>query len=548
MASKTALVDGSRYGWRGALVLPEEYFTSAPAGVTGTLAATETGSDTLAADGVIIYNDTASDGLPTDVSGTSLVAITTVLPVRTGAAGDLFFSGQLAFEPQTLTNGGYSVAAIWRYRTVGGSWTDVGTEIAETNAALVAAGVLDTIGAIDVTASITTLSANTNYEVQLYARRLSASPANTVQFYSDPTDATVTSLSGGVTGTLSAAETGSDTLASTGKVIIQGSLAATEAGADTLASTGDVIVQGTLAATETGSDTLASTGDVIVQGALSASETGADTLASTGTALVQGSLSAAETGSDTLVSSGTVGSVVTGTLNATETGSDTATISGKVIVQGALSATETGSDTLSSAGYVLVQGTLYTTESGSDTFASSGFVLVQGSLYALETGSDTLVSDGSVTAAPAVGDLNAQESGSDTLFSYGFTLEPRPIVEYDVRLFDAIRSAGNLRGVNKSIRGLEHMMWDRVLQKCEYQTNAYVTADDPNTWRIGYGRPITRSIAIEEAELRKTRENVWLRSKLTNLYQRVASATPTAELHEALTSTLYYYHVENQKR
>lgn len=518
--------------------------------VQGSLSATETGADTLASNGVVIYGDTASDGLPTDVSGTSFVAITTVLPVRTGADGDLFFSGQLAFEPQTLTNGGYSVAAIWRYRTVGGSWTDVGTEISETTAALVAAGVLDTIGAINVAASITTLSANTNYEVQLYARRLLASPANTVQFYSDPTDATVTSIAtSGVTGTLNAVETGSDTLASTGKVTVQGSLAATETGSDTLVSTGKVIVQGTLSATETGSDTLSSSGDVIVQGALAATETGADTLASTGDVIVQGSLSATETGSDTLTASGTVGSVVTGTLNATETGSDTATISGKVIVQGALSATETGSDTLSSTGDVFVQGTLAAVESGNDTLAATGQVLVFGVLSATEVGSDTLVADGTVsTSSNITGTLDAQESGQDTVFAYGFTLAPRPVVEYTLRLFDSIRSPGNQRGPFKSLRGLEHAMWDRVLQKCEYQTKAYVTAADPNTWRIGYGRPITRSIAAEEADLRKVKENVWLRSKLTDLYKRVASANPTAELHDVLTSTLYYYQLENQKR
>ena len=92
------------------------------------------------------------------------------------------------------------------------------------------------------------------------------------------------------------------------------------------------------------------------------------------------------------------------------------------------------------------------------------------------------------------------------------------------------------------------MMWDRVLQNCEYQTKAYVTAAEPFIWRIGYGRQITKNIAIEEAELRKVRENIWLRSKLTELYKRVASASPTAELHDVLLSTLYYYHVENQKR
>lgn len=545
--------------------------TSAIAGkviVSGDAAATETGSDTVAADGAVVHPNTNTDSTFVDITTTSMVAITDVLPVRTDATGSLTFSGALAFEPLTLTTGVYNTAVIWRYRTVGGSWTDVGTETTSTNPSVVTGGVLDNAGDVSAAATQTSLSANTNYEVQLYARRISASPTNTITFSGT---AQVTSVPPPITGTLSATETGADTCVSTGDVIVQGSLAATESGSDTAALTGDVIIQGALSATEAGSDTAVITGDVIVQGTLAATESGSDTVVSTGKVIVQGNLSATETGSDTVVSTGTI--TVQGNLSATESSSDTAVILGDVIVQGTLAATEIGSDTAAISGVigtpaitgtinatevgndtavivgdVFVQGNLAVTEVGSDTAAISGQVAVQGLLDAVEVGGDTASMTGTVGASEITGSLAAQEASSDTCFSYGFTLDAEPIVEYNIRLFDSMRSSGNLRGAYKSVRGLEHMMWDRVLQKCVYNPNVYVTADDPDTWRIGYGRPVTRSFATEEAELRKVRENIWLRSKLTELYKRVASANPTAELPDVLLSTLYYYHVENQKR
>jgi hypothetical protein len=90
-------------------------------------------------------------------------------------------------------------------------------------------------------------------------------------------------------------------------------------------------ITGTMAAAEAGTDTFAGSCDVFVQGSLAASETGADTFSSTGDVVVQGTLAVSESGSDTLAASGTVGSVaVTGDLAATETGSDTCAFSGTV--------------------------------------------------------------------------------------------------------------------------------------------------------------------------------------------------------------------------
>lgn len=188
---KSALVDGSRYGWRGALVLPDEYFDTAATGYTLTVDPLSFAITANAITFDLQYGPTDSDGTYLDITGTSHTAITDVLRVRTDADGELIFTGTLAFQPDTITNGSYNVAAIWRYRTVGGGWNDVGTEISATNASIVTGGVLDVIGSIDVADSQTGLSANTNYEVQLYARRISATPANTILFSTETIDATV---------------------------------------------------------------------------------------------------------------------------------------------------------------------------------------------------------------------------------------------------------------------------------------------------------------------------------------------------------------------
>lgn len=90
---------------------------------------------------------------------------------------------------------------------------------------------------------------------------------------------------GGVTGTLAATESGNDTFAASGTVLIEGALAATETGNDTFSASGKVLIQGSLAATETGNDTFAAVGVVSatgVTGTMAATETGDDTFAATG--------------------------------------------------------------------------------------------------------------------------------------------------------------------------------------------------------------------------------------------------------------------------
>lgn len=200
---------------------------------------------------------------------------------------------------------------------------------------------------------------------------------------------------------------------------VTGDLAATETGADTFASTGSVLVQGSLAASETGDDTFAATGTVTDPpagpvGTMAATEQGNDTFSASGTVLVEGSLAATEVGNDTFASTGKV--IVQGSMDVTEHGPphDSFDSTGTVLVQGALAATEQGTDTFASTGKVLVAGTMAAQEVGNDTFASTGKVVVQGSLAATEAGEDVFAATGSVTdtLGPA-GSMDATEVGND---------------------------------------------------------------------------------------------------------------------------------------
>jgi Uri superfamily endonuclease len=122
-----------------------------------------------------------SDSTLGTASTTTLVAISDVMCVSTSSSGALSFSGDLTYVPQTMTNGVYSAYLLWRYRSIGGSFIDVGTETLATVFAEVEGGGLAITGEISASATLSGLSPNTNYEVQLYARRGSP-PSNTLEF------------------------------------------------------------------------------------------------------------------------------------------------------------------------------------------------------------------------------------------------------------------------------------------------------------------------------------------------------------------------------
>ena len=163
----------------------------------------------------------------------------------------------------------------------------------------------------------------------------------------------------GVTGTLAATETGTDTAAASGTVAVSGSLTATEAGSDTLAATGAVAVSGALVASETGADTFAGAGSTTgaITGSMLAQEAGSDTFAGVGAAVISGAVSAIEAGADVLAASGVVAVLLA--MAVAEAGADVSAIVGSVSISGTMAATETGSDTFAASSNTSIRRARY---------------------------------------------------------------------------------------------------------------------------------------------------------------------------------------------
>lgn len=328
-------------------------------GISGTLAATETGSDTAA------------------VSGTVKV------------------TGSLAATDSP------DVAAIAAAVAVSGTCaaTETGADVAAVSAALYVTGTL--------------AATETGADVALIEATVSDAAINaTLTATETGSDTSSITAQVAVAGTLAAAEVGADTAALSAAVTVAASLAATEVGADTVALSAVVTVAASMAATEAGSDTAAVTATLDITGSLTATETGIDTAAITATVPVSAAVAAVEAGQDVAAVTATV--VVSATLSATEVGSDVSAITAAVAVSGSLAATEVGEDVALITGNVAwpgISGTLIVTEAGADTAAVAVSVVVSASLTATEVGSDTAA----ITAAAAVsGSLAASEIGSDT--------------------------------------------------------------------------------------------------------------------------------------
>lgn len=184
-----------------------------------------------------------------------------------------------------------------------------------------------------------------------------------------------------VSGSINASESGSDAASLAGNVHVFGSLSVSETGADVAAIVGGLVtpaITGSIAASETGSDTASIAGDVVVTGTVSATESGSDTAALTGKVQITGSLSVSETGADTVFINGSSAIITTGAMSASESGSDGCAITGKVYLAGELSAVEGGLDGFAVSGNIYISGVVSATESASDTAAITGTAYVPG--------------------------------------------------------------------------------------------------------------------------------------------------------------------------
>jgi hypothetical protein len=131
---------------------------------------------------------TVNDSTFDSVTGTTLTAISDLMTVKTGSAGQIVFSAPLSVIAAAADpDGTFGAIGRWRYRTVGGSFVDAGTQADETEPAIVEYDVeLDRYfrinGSISIGATVTGLSADTDYEVQLFAARDTSSPAKSITF------------------------------------------------------------------------------------------------------------------------------------------------------------------------------------------------------------------------------------------------------------------------------------------------------------------------------------------------------------------------------
>lgn len=127
-----------------------------------------------------------SDSTFSTVSGTTLTAISDLMTVKTGTSGQLDFTALLMiYAAPASPDGLFGAIAQWRYRPVSGSFSDAGSQSDESFPASVEleSGVYYAgAGYIEVPATVTGLTASTDYEVQLFAARDSSSPTKTLSF------------------------------------------------------------------------------------------------------------------------------------------------------------------------------------------------------------------------------------------------------------------------------------------------------------------------------------------------------------------------------
>lgn len=249
---------------------------------------------------------------------------------------------------------------------------------------------------------------------------------------------------GDVTGTISAAESGTDVCTAVGVVRVSGAIASAESAPDAASAAGEVLVSGALAAAEVGADHASLSGAIMVSGALSGVEQSADQAALVGSVLISGSVAALEASGDAASMSGHV--LVSGTVSASESAIDTASLAGVVEVSGVLAAIESGQDTTVITGGDVVSpivGIVTAVESGADVTALAGTVLVAGVAAASESESDQAGISGAVHVS---GSVSAAEGQLDTAHVMG-----RVLVSGVIASTEAANDSASINGSSTTI-------------------------------------------------------------------------------------------------
>lgn len=249
---------------------------------------------------------------------------------------------------------------------------------------------------------------------------------------------------GDVTGTISAAESGTDVCTAVGVVRVSGAIASAESATDAASAAGEVLVSGVVAAAEVGADHASLSGATMVSGTLSGVEQGTDQAALVGSVLISGSVAALEASSDAASMSGHV--LVSGTVSASESAIDTASLAGAVEVSGVLAAIEPGQDTTVITGGDVVSpivGIVTAVESGADVAALAGTVLVAGVAAASESESDQAGISGAVHVS---GSVSAAEGQQDTAHVMG-----RVLVSGVIASTEAANDSASINGSSTTI-------------------------------------------------------------------------------------------------
>ena len=132
-----------------------------------------------------------SDSTFNSITGTSFVAVSDLMTVGTGSAGQIQFSANLSIASNadfpTISSPESNIEMKWQYRTVGGTFADVTTAVnSDPDVNVTYVSRLDKYfvsnGSVNCSPIKSGLSASTDYEVQLFARRTSVSTAKTMFF------------------------------------------------------------------------------------------------------------------------------------------------------------------------------------------------------------------------------------------------------------------------------------------------------------------------------------------------------------------------------
>ena len=378
--------------------------------VTGTLAAQEEGSDTASFDGdssftprsaMMAATETAVDEVAADVN----VFVVGALAVQEEGSDTAFFDGAASFVDVQASMGAIETIADSASASVA---VRVRGSMAVTEPygldGFVAGGettVAATMGAIE------TIADSSNFDGVV-------SVAGTLAVSEEGSDTFSAGASPSINATMGAIETIADSTDFDGAVRVAGTLAVEDVGNDAAAMSGSVPVIGAVAAAEsTDKDDATAGGSVAVAAAMGAIETVADSSSGSGTVPVEAALAATEQGSDSILVN--AGNTVIVSMGAIESGPDEVSGAGTVPVTGLMAGVE-AHDTLSSAGVVVLGGSMGATETGADDATAAGRAPVVGAVGAAEQGKDQFSAS---TASGRVVTMAATESGGDGMAAVG---------------------------------------------------------------------------------------------------------------------------------